>query len=113
MTTDLINIEELKNLYGKESAMELLEMSLGEARSLIDSLKKSIPEMDFAQVGADAHQLKGMAATMTMMRLSELSYKLEQCAKNKSCEGAEQLLESMESCYQEIVAECKELGCNA
>lgn len=102
MTADLINIEELKTLYGEDSAKELLEMSLSEARTLIDSLKKSVPQMDAAAVGADAHQLKGMAATMTMVRLSELSYKLEQCAKTKIWDGAGEILQGLESCFAEI-----------
>ena len=102
METELINLHELKSLYGDDSAKELLEMSLSEGRGLIANLKKSVPARDASSVGADAHQLKGMSATMTMTKVADLSYKLEQCAKLDTWDGSEDLLSNIENCFSDI-----------
>lgn len=102
MKSDLINLDELRNLYGEDSVKELLDMSLKEARGLIDGLKDSIPKQDASVVGQDAHQLKGMSATMTMTRVADLSYKLEQCAKTGSWTESQSLLQNIESSFVEL-----------
>jgi HPt (histidine-containing phosphotransfer) domain-containing protein len=102
MDSDLINLNELKSLYGDDSAKELLEMSLHEGQDLITALKKSIPARDTASVAADAHQLKGMTATMTMTRLSELAYKLELSAKSQTWEECDSLVVMIDACFSEL-----------
>lgn len=102
MTDAPINLDELKALYGEDSMKELLEMSVKEFRTLVDSLKKSVPGKDSAAVAADAHQLKGMSATMTMTKVAELAYKLETVAKSQNWENSADLLAGIESCLAEI-----------
>jgi HPt (histidine-containing phosphotransfer) domain-containing protein len=102
MDSDLINLDELKSLYGEDSVRELLEMSLNEARELIARLKISVPARNAASVSADAHQLKGMSATMTIKRMSEFSYKLEQCGKTKNWDDSDSLLASIVSTFTEL-----------
>lgn len=102
MENDLINLDELKTLYGEESVKELLEMSLKEARGLIAGLKTSVPAKDASAVGSDAHQLKGMSATMTMNKVADLSYKLEQCAKSGSWTESANLLKNIELSFSKI-----------
>ena len=102
MESDFINLDELKSLYGAESAKELLEMSLREGRTLIASIKKSLPARNVDAVGADAHQLKGMSATMTMKHLSELSYKLELSAREQTWTDCESLLAQLEAGFGEL-----------
>jgi|688.fasta_scaffold816640_1 HPt (histidine-containing phosphotransfer) domain-containing protein len=102
MKSDLINLDELRNLYGEDSVRELLDMSLKEARGLIDGLRSSVPRHDASAVGQDAHQLKGMSATMTMTRVADLSYKLEQCAKNDAWDDSQSLLQNIESSFAEL-----------
>lgn len=102
MQSDPINLDELKTLYGEDSVRELLDMSLKEARGLINGLKDSVPRKDASAVGQDAHQLKGMSATMTMNRVADLSYKLEQCAKANSWAESQSLLQNIESSFVEL-----------
>jgi HPt (histidine-containing phosphotransfer) domain-containing protein len=102
MESDLINLNELKSLYGEDSARELLEMSLREGRGLLGALKKGVPARDMNSVGADAHQLKGMSATMTMTRLADLSYKLEMSAKSQTWQDCDSLLEKIEASFAEL-----------
>lgn len=98
----IIRLDELKALYGEDSVRELLELSLGEARTLIDQLEKGIPAKDARTVSADAHQLKGMAATMTIDRMAELSKKLEFAAKDDVWDDSPQLLADISKCFQEL-----------
>ncbi|MBX9687419.1 MAG: Hpt domain-containing protein [Candidatus Obscuribacterales bacterium] len=102
MQSDLINLEELKNLYGEDSVKELLELSLSEARGLIDGLKGSIPRQDANAVAADAHQLKGMSATMTIQVLADLAYKLENAAKSNNWAETESLVKEIENRFGEL-----------
>lgn len=102
MKSDLINLDELKALYGEDSVRELLDMSLKEARGLIAGLKSSVQRHDASAVGQDAHQLKGMSATMTMSRVADLSYKLEQCAKTNTWDDSQSLLQNIESSFLEL-----------
>ena len=100
--SELINVEELKSLYGDDSVKELLEMALKEGRSLIDSLKVAVPNRNASVVAADAHQLKGMSATMTMNPVSELAYKLEMAGKSESWEGTDEVLQKVEAMFKEL-----------
>lgn len=102
MESDLINIEELKSLYGDDSVKELLEMSLNEGRALIEALKENVPKQNGAQVAADAHQLKGMSATMTMNRVSELAYKLELCGKSQTWQESDVVLKDIDKLFKEL-----------
>ena len=102
MTSDLINLDELTSLYGEESVKELLDMSIKEADALIATLKVAVPAQNAEAVAADAHQLKGMSATMTMRSLSELAYKLEMAAKSRSWQGSAEILAEIEARYAEI-----------
>lgn len=102
MESDLINLDKLKSIYGDESTREIVEMSLKEGRGLLTALKKSVPARDAAAVAYDAHQLKGMSATVTMARVADLSYKLETCAKNQTWQDCDQLLDTIEACFSEL-----------
>lgn len=102
MENELVNLEELKKLYGEDSVKELVSMSLKEAGTLIEGLRKSVPARDASAVCADAHQLKGMSATMTMSKVADLAYKMELCAKSQTWDECETLLQSVESCFAEL-----------
>lgn len=67
----------LVELYGDETVRELLAMSVGEARGLIEDLDRGIQERDSKIVGAAAHQLKGLASTMFIHDLSTISLSIE------------------------------------
>ncbi len=102
MESELINIDELKNLYGEETVKELLDMSVSEGKGLIESLKSSVPARQADAVVADAHQLKGMSATMTMSRVAELAQKLERSAKAQNWDESETLLKDIEALFLQV-----------
>lgn len=101
-SNEIIRLDELKALYGEDSVRELLELSLGEARSLIANLEKNVPAKNQQAVNADAHQLKGMAATMTIDKLAELSKQLEFAAKDNVWDESPRLLEGISKCFAEL-----------
>jgi HPt (histidine-containing phosphotransfer) domain-containing protein len=71
------NLAKLKELYGDDTVKELIEMSLDEARGLIADLDKGISERNSKVVAAAAHQLKGLALTMTIHSLNTISLAIE------------------------------------
>lgn len=81
------DLEKLKELYGDETVKELIEMSLTEARGLIDDLDKGIHDRNGKVVAAAAHQLKGLALTMTIHSLNTLSQAIEQETQRENWEG--------------------------
>ncbi|MBX9568517.1 MAG: Hpt domain-containing protein [Candidatus Obscuribacterales bacterium] len=95
-------MDELKSLYGEDSVRELLELSLGEARTLISSLEIAVPAKNQQAVSADAHQLKGMAATMTIDRLAELSKELEFAAKDNIWDDSPRILSDISKTFIEL-----------
>lgn len=99
---EIIRLDELKSLYGEDSVRELLELSLGEARSLISNLNQTVPAKDRQSVSADAHQLKGMAATMTIDKLAELSKELEFAAKDDVWDDSPRILTEISETFNEL-----------
>lgn len=104
---EIIRLDELRALYGEDSVRELLDLSIGEARSLISQLQKGVPSKDQRTVSADAHQLKGMAATMTIDSIAELSKKLEFAAKENVWDGSEKILADIVLRFNELEAYLK------
>lgn len=104
MTSNQIDLEALKSMYGEDSVRELVEMSLGEAEKLVESLSQKIPQKDVDAVTRDAHQLKGMASTMTLTRIFEFSRDLEKAAKNQDWDNTAQLLSSIKECLADLEA---------
>lgn len=102
MKNGLIDFNELTTLYGRDTARELLEMSIKEGNTLIGQLRTSVPARRSGSVAADAHQLKGMAATMTMESVRDLSYQLEQCAKSDTWDSSEELLQKLILSFAEL-----------
>lgn len=78
------NLQELIGLYGKETVCELLQMTLDESTGLLKDIAKGETDRDANLVMASAHQLKGLALTMTMNRLSAVSLELEQAARQEN-----------------------------
>jgi HPt (histidine-containing phosphotransfer) domain-containing protein len=89
-------------MYGEDSVRELVEMSLGEADKLVESLSENIPAKDIDGVTRDAHQLKGMASTMTLNRIFELSRDLEKAARSYEWDETVALLESIKEALLDL-----------
>ncbi len=102
MTSSLIDLEALKSMYGEDSVRELVEMSMGEAGKLVESLSENIPRKDIDGVTRDAHQLKGMASTMTLTKIFELSRDLEKAARVYDWDETMSLLQGIKGCLVEL-----------
>jgi HPt (histidine-containing phosphotransfer) domain-containing protein len=72
-----LNLARLRELYGDETVKELLSMSVGEARGLVDDVERGIQDKNLKVVAAAAHQLKGLAVTMTIHDLHNISMQIE------------------------------------
>lgn len=96
------DIEGLYEMYGKETVGELLQMSVDEARGLLDQIARGIQERDTKTVLAAAHQLKGLASTMTIDRLAKLSFELETSARHEQWESIPETTSKLESEYIQV-----------
>lgn len=72
-----LNLAKLRELYGDETVKELLSMSVSEARELVGDVERGIQEKSSKVVVAAAHQLKGLAVTMTIHSLHRVSMQIE------------------------------------
>lgn len=81
--TPPFDLSGLNELYGRETVAELLEMSVKEARDLLCQIDTAITERDGRAVMAAAHQLKGLASTMTINDLAQISLELETSARQE------------------------------
>ncbi|HEY9792248.1 MAG TPA: Hpt domain-containing protein [Candidatus Obscuribacterales bacterium] len=91
------NLNELIDLYGEETTFELLQMSVDEATGLLQQIHQGIDARDAKMVMAAAHQLKGLASTMTINSLAKISLELETAARQEKWENvpdAEQRLKT-------------------
>jgi HPt (histidine-containing phosphotransfer) domain-containing protein len=85
----------LYEMYGKETVQELLQMSVDEARGLLVQIDEGISERDSKIVMAAAHQLKGLASTMTINELARLSLELETTARQEDWTTISQLKDKL------------------
>ncbi len=76
-TGEPLDLNSLNKLYGYETVKELLSMSLDEARGLLKDVDEGIVAGESKAVMAAAHQLKGLAATMTIHGMAQLCATLE------------------------------------
>jgi HPt (histidine-containing phosphotransfer) domain-containing protein len=77
------DLEGLNQLYGSETVTELLTMSVDECRGLLEKIRTGISGKDSSVVLAAAHQMKGLASTMTINTLAEASLELETAARQE------------------------------
>lgn len=96
------DIEGLYEMYGKETVGELLQMSVDEARGLLDQIARGIKERDTKAVMAAAHQLKGLASTMTIDKLAKLSFELETSARQEQWDRIPETTSLLEHEYQYV-----------
>ena len=78
-----LDLQGLYALYGQETTQELLVMCVKEARDLMAQLVADLDKHDSKSLSANAHQLKGLAATMTLDELARLSKDLELAASQE------------------------------
>jgi HPt (histidine-containing phosphotransfer) domain-containing protein len=101
-TAKPFDIEGLNEMYGKETVAELLQMSVDEARGLLDQIGRAVQEHDSKSLLAAAHQLKGLASTMTIDRLAKLSFELESSARQEQWEHIPDTATRLETEYKTV-----------
>ncbi len=94
------DIQGLYDMYGQDTVAELLQMSVDESRGLLDQMIEGTRDRDSKIVMAAAHQLKGLASTMTINELAKLSFELESSARQEQWESIPDTLTRLESEYQ-------------
>jgi PAS domain S-box-containing protein len=92
-----IDLENLKQIYGEESVQEIFVMFLSEADELVTRIKKGVESRDKPGVAAAAHQLKGVAAAVSALKLNKISSELEAAVARDSWEQAALLIETLNS----------------
>jgi HPt (histidine-containing phosphotransfer) domain-containing protein len=101
-TAKPFDIDSLYDMYGKETVAELLQMSVDEARGLLDQIARGIEERDTKSVMAAAHQLKGLASTMTINNLAKLSFELETSARQEQWDDIPSTTSRLETEYRQL-----------
>jgi HPt (histidine-containing phosphotransfer) domain-containing protein len=96
------DIDGLYEMYGKKDVAELLQMSVEEARGLLDQIGKGVEHKDSKVVLAAAHQLKGLASTMTINQLAKLSFELETRARQEQWETIPETKQQLETEFQHV-----------
>jgi HPt (histidine-containing phosphotransfer) domain-containing protein len=94
-----VDLRALHELYGRETTLELLTMSVKEARELLAIIWTGIPQCQEREVADAAHQLKGLSLTMTMADMSDLSLELEKNARQGNWEEAAALHARLVTCF--------------
>lgn len=107
MTTPDLDIPALVETYGAEAVKELLEMSLDECSHLLKDLQSDIEAEQGKRTKDDAHQLKGLAATMTMSGIAELALALENCAKEGRWQDAGNTFAEIRELYDSVQLKIK------
>ncbi len=90
-----IDLENLKQIYGQESLEEIFTMFLDEAKGLVTKIDEGVKKHDKTQVATAAHQLKGVAAAVSAMKLNKTSSELEGAAAAEIWQQATLLTEGL------------------
>jgi PAS domain S-box-containing protein len=100
----------LENLRDIDALVELLELYLEEAPTLIDGIAVAIAHGDAPELKDNAHSLKSTSAVIGATALSTLSKDLEDIGKSGDLSGvetvADQLLRTYHATVEAIEAEC-------
>jgi HPt (histidine-containing phosphotransfer) domain-containing protein len=96
------NLQELNDLYGKETVFELLQMSVDEGIGLLQQIRTGIEGRDSKNVMAGAHQLKGLASTMTINGLAKVSLELETAAREENWPAIPDLEDRLKSEFEHV-----------
>jgi HPt (histidine-containing phosphotransfer) domain-containing protein len=96
------DIDGLYEMYGKADVAELLQMSVEEARGLLDQIGRAVADRDTKVVMTAAHQLKGLASTMTINQMAKLSFELETRARQEQWDAIPETKQELENEFQHV-----------
>jgi HPt (histidine-containing phosphotransfer) domain-containing protein len=80
---------------------EILALFLEESKDRLMRLRTLVPDRDATEIGREAHSLKGAAATLGLMRLSEQAATLEAAIKCNQAVDLTRTIEQMEAEFRE------------
>ena len=100
----------LENLRDIDALVELLELYLEEAPTLIDGITLAIAHGDASELKDNAHSLKSTSAAIGAMALSAISKQLEEIGKSADLSGVDTIAAQLKQTYNATVvaieAEC-------
>ena len=102
--------DELRQTSGAEFIAELVDAFLEDAPQQIAELRASLDRHDAETFRRAAHSLKSNSATFGAHRMAEVARGLEISGKEDNLEGASRRINELESVYQKVAQELKELG---
>lgn len=89
----------------EEGYLELLDTFLNDSEARLRVLHEA---RDAEKLSATAHSFKGSSSNMGAIRLAELCGELEQCAKQPSLGGIEQLVSEIDREFAHVRTLCRE-----
>jgi len=104
--TRVLNITgTLENLGGDpELYQELFEFFMDLVPGQLDDLEEAVQSRDLAAVDLQAHAMKGGAANVGAIEVTEASRQLEMLAKGGSLEGAVEMFAAIREAFTELQA---------
>lgn len=98
VTEDVINSEQMDMLItsaGVDTAKAILDAFWKSNDEIVAALATHLSANDFKEASASAHALKGSAANLGAMRLSNRARDIEVACRDSNCAGAKELLEKV------------------
>jgi CheY-like chemotaxis protein/HPt (histidine-containing phosphotransfer) domain-containing protein len=92
---DLKSILHLEEYLGKVAMVEVIESYLVESDKMILKMRQALNNMDFEQISAENHALKGGCATIGALRLSAICKEISRINKYKLHANKYQILDAL------------------
>jgi len=105
---DLRKIKELKKLVDDDHPhflIELLEDYMNNSEENLKAIRYAIQAKDTVTVVKTAHTLRGASSNIGAVNMTELSKQLEQLGREKTLEGAVELINRLEVEFVEVKSE--------
>jgi HPt (histidine-containing phosphotransfer) domain-containing protein len=95
----------LKRMRGKSDRVaRLVNLFLDDMRERIQILNEQVARQQLEEVHQTAHSIKGASANLSVIRLQLISAELEAAAKQLDSDKTEDLIELVNSTYQQAEA---------
>lgn len=85
----------LKESLPADQLQELINGLLEKTDEILDQLQTAVANQDIAEIGARAHELKGMAGNFGLVEISAIAGSAEKIAKTNSTDGLDDLLTNL------------------
>ncbi len=103
--SDILDVDQLISVCGNRETIEAVSTAVcRDADNLLAKLENSVQVSDYEQAAHLAHLIKGMAANVGAVKLSEISSVLEQYAKEKDYEMVSLYFKQVDELYRKLVS---------